>query len=344
MRRLSGSTMQLCLSAIPGVSTMEEIRRTVGDANSELLRAIAAVKPAPTVSEWAQVMELASRVRTLSSDCEMYFAIYLQQYEDLLKLVVGNEKLELSNAQLRQKIPGLQQRGDATMEHRVDETSGSCGNRPTDPLRPPPSPPGQHDVMLAHASTFNAGLHCQAFPFPVSGQADQVVQPAARGDACREQSVGQAPSSGPWLQVVPDGMTTLVLHDIPRNWGQEDMLQLWPPHECMYDYLYLPFNIKQRRMAGYAFVNFLSWHAAEVFRERWQGHVLRRSEKVKYLRFSVALMQGAAANLQYLKENNIEGVENDKYFPALFEAGRRVPNLRGILASLPPRSRQEFGP
>ena len=100
--------------------------------------------------------------------------------------------------------------------------------------------------------------------------------------------------------------------------------------------MYLPFNIKQRRTAGYGFFNFTSWEAAESFREVWQGHVLRRGDKTKRLRFSVALMQGVLANLQYLKANNIEGVQNDKYLPSIFQGGRRIPDIRGILASLPP--------
>ena len=82
----------------------------------------------------------------------------------------------------------------------------------------------------------------------------------------------------------------------------------------------MPFNPKQRRHAGYCFLNFGAWEQAEAFRREWHGKVLDGRGKAKVLRVEPAHAQGFVANILALKRT-YSPVVSAKYLPAVFRLG-----------------------
>lgn len=136
---------------------------------------------------------------------------------------------------------------------------------------------------------------------------------------------------------IPPGNTTIVVHNIPGRCTKDELLSAWPPAQTGIDYLYVPFNIWQRRTSGYVFVNFTSWEAAELFRAQWHGRSFTSAGKTKRLGVAVAKVQGFIGNIRYILDSNVLAIQNEKYLPTVFRDGRRV-NLRELIASLFPGS------
>lgn len=167
---------------------------------------------------------------------------------------------------------------------------------------------------------------------------------AAQSSAARRFSIcSDDPSAAPDMSIVPEIVTTLSVHGIHGGFGQEDLVQLWPPVETGYNYIYLPFNIKQRRSTSYVFLNFVSWAAAEAFRRQCQGKPLQHGHRVKHLTVSTAKVQGLEANLRHCKETNVSKIHNADHLPAVFLGSTRL-NFRSIIAQLPPRASTESAP
>jgi len=137
---------------------------------------------------------------------------------------------------------------------------------------------------------------------------------------------------------IDPNITTLVVRNIPARYTKEELLQEWPP-DGGFDFLYLPFNQKQKRTAGYCFVNFTSSEAAVAFYCQWHGKWLHTSKRAtKKLSVAAAEVQGLEANLQHLVHCGIQRIKNTKYLPSVFNGDREMPfneeTSAGILLAL----------
>jgi len=112
------------------------------------------------------------------------------------------------------------------------------------------------------------------------------------------------------------GLTTLVVRNVPSRYTKEDLLHHWPP-DGTFDFLYLPFNRKQRRTAGYLFMNFTSHDAAVLFYKKWHGKQLDQGTARK-LSIRAAEIQGLEENLRHLIDANIHQTINPRYLPSVF--------------------------
>jgi len=113
------------------------------------------------------------------------------------------------------------------------------------------------------------------------------------------------------------GLTTLVVRNVPSRYTKEDLLHLWPP-DGTFDFLYLPFNRKQRRTAGYLFMNFTSHDAAVAFYKEWHGKQLHEEGPARKLSIRAAEIQGLEENLRHLIDANVHQNTNPKYLPSVF--------------------------
>jgi len=121
------------------------------------------------------------------------------------------------------------------------------------------------------------------------------------------------------------GVTTLVVRNVPARYTKEELLQEWPP-DGAFDFLYLPFNHRQKRAAGYCFVNFTSHEAALTFCNQWHSKLLSASKRTgKRLSIGAAEVQGLEANLQHLMCCGNQRTKNTKYLPSVFNADREMP-------------------
>jgi len=124
---------------------------------------------------------------------------------------------------------------------------------------------------------------------------------------------------------IDPGVTTLVVRNVPARYTKEELLQEWPP-DGTFDFLYLPFNHRQKRAAGYCFVNFTSHEAAVTFCNQWHHKWLSASKHTgKKLSIGAAEFQGLEANLQHLAHCGIQRIKNTKYLPSVFNADREMP-------------------
>jgi len=145
------------------------------------------------------------------------------------------------------------------------------------------------------------------------------------GDACATRQLPplpekliRTPKVGPQLQALDNNVTMLIISSIPPKLSQEDLISLWPP-TWGYNFLYIPYNPKQRRFVGYSFINFVSNETAKLFYSRWEGQVLEVQGHTQTLCVQVARIQGLRANLKHLLSQGIHQVKNEKHLPAIFD-------------------------
>jgi len=112
-----------------------------------------------------------------------------------------------------------------------------------------------------------------------------------------ESAILEVPGRVPAMD---DDVTTLIIRSIPHKTCQESLIALWPP-TWGYDFLHLPYSLKQRRSCGYAFINFVSSHSAKLFYNHWQGQLLAAQNHTKALAISAADVQGVLPNLKHFQ-------------------------------------------
>jgi len=131
-------------------------------------------------------------------------------------------------------------------------------------------------------------------------------------------------STGPDSSPIAPGLTTLIIRNVPARYTKEMLIREWPA-DGAYDFLYLPFNFKQKRTAGFAFLNFTSHEAAVAFHRQWHGKPLRDHGTAKNLNISAADVQGLEENVRHLFASNISRVKNIKFLPSVFNGIQEVP-------------------
>jgi hypothetical protein len=131
---------------------------------------------------------------------------------------------------------------------------------------------------------------------------------------------------------LPCHVTTLNIRNIPSSLSQVAIMKIWPSAGS-YDLLYLPYNHRQRRSIGYAFINFLTHEALLEFRAKWHGQVLLPEEAdCQPLEVGLASVQGLRANLVHMKKNkNIKSIRRLKHMPILVLPNGMIANFKEIL-------------
>jgi len=182
-------------------------------------------------------------------------------------------------------------------------------------------------------------------PLVVSGQGSRFSTPMVESNSASAEDLftsrsdqpkratfelsSTASSTGVVSQPIPHGVTTLVVRNVPARYTKEMLMQEWPPNGT-YDFLYLPFNFKQKRTAGFVYVNCTSHEAAVNFYSQWHGKSLRDQGTSKRLTIGVAEAQGLEANLRHVAASNISRIKNPKHMPSVFDGIDEVP-LAGLL-------------
>eukprot|EP00442_Polarella_glacialis_P028378 CAMPEP_0115102728 /NCGR_PEP_ID=MMETSP0227-20121206/34094_1 /TAXON_ID=89957 /ORGANISM="Polarella glacialis, Strain CCMP 1383" /LENGTH=216 /DNA_ID=CAMNT_0002498913 /DNA_START=37 /DNA_END=687 /DNA_ORIENTATION=+ len=136
-------------------------------------------------------------------------------------------------------------------------------------------------------------------------------------DMSHDTSSNDEGSSSKFDDIISGGVTTLVIHNVPNRYSQEALVQDFKGFS--FDFLFLPFRVKQRRSSKYAFVNFSSPTEAAIFRARFDGTCLGTS-KIP-VTVGNAKTQGFASNV-LLHAFNEDALE--KHRPFVYIMGRRV--------------------
>jgi len=133
-------------------------------------------------------------------------------------------------------------------------------------------------------------------------------------------------------RMLPPGVTTIVVRNVPARISQEQLLKLWPP-DGTYDLMYLPYSVQRQHRSGLVFINMTSHEAALNFAAKWHGHKIASVRGVKRLDIGVAEVQGFIGNLKHLKRSKIARMHNEQFLPVAFE-GKQKLDFRSLLAGL----------
>jgi len=185
-----------------------------------------------------------------------------------------------------------------------------------------------HDLLLKS----NNSTTCppEKFSSSISAVTPQTNSPAAEGLRTLQSNQPESALAKLNSATVAHGLTTLVVRNVPSRYTKETLMKEWPA-DGTYDFLYLPFSFKQKRTAGYAFVNFTTHEAAVNFHTRWHRKSLHEQGAARKLSISVADIQGVEGNLRHLVHcNSISRTKNWKYLPSVFSGVDEVA-LEGLL-------------
>jgi len=117
------------------------------------------------------------------------------------------------------------------------------------------------------------------------------------------------------------GVVTVMVRQIPRQFTQLMLLKEANKrgYEGLYDFLYLPFDLKKGINVGYGFLNFIDPKHAQAFRHDLDGAFLDKHMRMKGkpLRIHPAKVQGYEANYQHFVQTKT-GQKQDPHFSPLF--------------------------
>jgi len=134
------------------------------------------------------------------------------------------------------------------------------------------------------------------------------------------------------MRILPPGVTTIVVRNVPARLSQKQLLQLWPP-DGTYDLMYLPYSMRKQSRSGLVFVNMVTHEAALNFTAKWHGHKIANVVGAKRLRIGVAEVQGFVGNLQHFKASNVGRMHNEELLPVAFKGTQRL-DFKSLLAGL----------
>jgi len=115
---------------------------------------------------------------------------------------------------------------------------------------------------------------------------------------------------------VPDGVTTLMIRNLPFNMMQQTLLNELDAAGFAYDFVHMPRSFNTLEGKGYAFVNFVNREVAASFMASWQGkRCFALSANGQPLNISVASVQGLHANVQKWSDVRLNRIRNPALRP-----------------------------
>mmetsp|Transcript_6533 Transcript_6533/g.12130 ORF Transcript_6533/g.12130 Transcript_6533/m.12130 type:complete len:494 (-) Transcript_6533:154-1635(-) len=210
----------------------------------------------------------------------------------------------------------------------LDSNPVLAGNDNTDsPLGMPESP--TFGALASHgAYYFNTGASVQISPrFPPCNLTDMEVVGSVEAADTGQPTVVDPVPWGPEI-------TTVMIRRVPRPFTQRMLLQELTVRgfDGLFNFLYLPFEVKQGVNVGYGFINFVEPKYAQAFRNEFDGIYLDKQMKMKGrpIRVHPAAVQGYEANHQHFMHTKT-GQKQDPIFSPIFLG----PHALGQPLSLP---------
>lgn len=138
-------------------------------------------------------------------------------------------------------------------------------------------------------------------------------------------------------RVLPHKAQTLLIHNIPRQYDGAmflaELSDLIPGHP--YDFVFIPWDVRRKKGAGFGFLNFRSPQLAADYRAFLTGHLWRRAPQNPPLHASYAWAHGLVRNLAIIAvSTNVHGKQH--LSPMVFDAfGNAVPFLHAVRVHCP---------
>jgi hypothetical protein len=247
-----------------------------------------------------------------------------QSRADFRGVVVPRNIPDLANVAHPRDVPP-QRLGSRPSTQLEASDSSSSAMRASAPVSIPETPqvvvqsdPSIHGAARGKAKAKSRGRFATALPpGPVSSS-------SASSGRARQQ------------KVIPSGMTTLIVRNVPARITPDGLLEIWPPHG-MYNFLHMPYSHRYRRTVGCVFINFVSHQAAVAFTQRWDGKFLMDGTNTKKLDIGIAEIQGFRDNLMHMRcSKKVMRMRNARHLPLIVLEDGTIGNFREIMASIVP--------
>ncbi|ETB56707.1 hypothetical protein YYC_05355 [Plasmodium yoelii 17X] len=138
-----------------------------------------------------------------------------------------------------------------------------------------------------------------------------------------------------------NGLTTVMLRNIPNKYTQNMLMDVMNEHfKGLYDFFYLPIDFRNKCNVGYAFINFIHPHYAELFIKFFNNYKLNAFKSNKICTVTWGRVQGLKANIEHYRNSAIMTISVPQYKPILFQNGISVswPESDGPLPAIKLRS------
>jgi len=147
-------------------------------------------------------------------------------------------------------------------------------------------------------------------------------------------------------------ITTVMLRNIPNKYTREMLVkQLEQDMYAQFDFIYLPIDFKNKCNVGYAFINFTTIEACDLFVSRFNGVEVRKClpglNSRKITEVTPARVQGFEDNVARLRNSPVmrELVHKPEWMPVVFDAdGNQLdfPAPERPLEAVAPRRRTRY--
>jgi len=129
------------------------------------------------------------------------------------------------------------------------------------------------------------------------------------------QDLGIHPGKLSEQDIVDKGITTLMLHGLPRWLTQRNLMEAlqYDGFDGTFDFLHVPFSIQKGCCTGYGFINFKSSNAAAALCENWKD--LTWSGPNLPMNFSAADQQGFEACVSAKALNKWKRIRDTRLIP-----------------------------
>jgi len=176
---------------------------------------------------------------------------------------------------------------------------------------------------------FNTGAGVQLSPkFPRCSLTEMEVVGSVEAVDTGQPAVADPVPWGPEI-------TTVMIRRVPRPYTQRMLLQELTVRgfDGLFNFLYLPFEVKQGVNVGYGFINFVEPKYAQAFKKEFDGIYLDKQMRMKGrpIRVHPAAVQGYDANHQHFMHTKT-GQKQDPCFSPIFLG----PHALGQQLALPP--------
>ncbi|SBT38010.1 RNA-binding protein, putative [Plasmodium ovale wallikeri] len=138
-------------------------------------------------------------------------------------------------------------------------------------------------------------------------------------------------------------LTTVMLRNIPNKYTQNMLMDVMNEHfRGLYDFFYLPIDFRNKCNVGYAFINFIHPHYAELFIKFFNNYKLSAFKSNKVCTVTWGRVQGLKANIEHYRNSAIMTIPIPQYKPILFQNGITVswPESDGPLPAIKLRSQR----
>lgn len=159
------------------------------------------------------------------------------------------------------------------------------------------------------------------------------MSPKSKTNKQRRSKGRKKPNSDPEGQPIKDdsnivnnGMTTIMLRNIPNKYTQKMLLEVIDEKfKGLYDFFYLPIDFRNKCNVGYAFINFLDSNFATMFKKEFDGLKLSAFKSNKVCEVSWGRVQGLTANIEHYRNSAVMSIPIAQFKPLLFKNGVPIP-------------------